>query len=199
MAWMVGNYPKPVAYLTAWEYEQGRAMTMGGLFPGGWFNYYQNKYSSEIMMNMIFWLSDTPLIDDIEVYHRMKSSFSEFRRRIGNLISLKEFIARFGANTQAIDREIMDLEEIYGEASEHYLDHDFVESAEVINRGLNLFSEAEDVARKEKEKALMWVYAIEWLVSSSALFISGFVLWTLMVRRRLYKDVRTTKLAYKEE
>ncbi len=47
--------------------------------------------------------------------------------------------------------------------------------------------------RREKRKALMWVYVIEWLVSSSALFISEFVLWTLIIRRRLYRAVRTTK------
>ncbi len=198
LATMIGNYPKEEAYLTGWEYEEGRAMTLAGLFPGGWFNYRRNKYSPEMVMNMVFWLSGTPLIDDIEVYHRMKAGFSEFKRRIESLISLKEFIDRFGANTNAIDEEIIALQEIYSESAAHYLEHEFVKSEEVINSALDRFPEAEELARREKEKALFWVYVIEWLVSSSAFFISGFVLWTLMVRRRLYRAVRTTKLRSEE-
>jgi hypothetical protein len=40
----------------------------------------------------------------------------------------------------------------------------------------------------------MWVYIIEWFVAVSTLFISGFILWTLMVRRRLYREIDATRL-----
>ncbi len=197
LAFAVGAYPSPEPYLVCWEYEEGRAMTTGGLFPGAWFHEPNNKYAAEIKMNIVFWLAGTPLIDDIEVYHRMRSSLTEFNRRIGNLISLRDFISKFGANTVAIDREIRALRETYAEASDHYLDHNFVKSEEVINSGLDAFPQAEEVAREEKRKALLWVYIIEWLVTSSALFISGFAVWTLMVRRSMYRAVKTTRL--KEE
>lgn len=60
---------------------------------------------------------------------------------------------------------------------------------------LELFSRAEEVARREKNIALMWVYVIEWLVTVSTFFIAGFVLWSLMVRRRLYREVAKTSLS----
>jgi hypothetical protein len=44
-----------------------------------------------------------------------------------------------------------------------------------------------------KNRALLWVYMIDWLVTSAALFISGYVLWTLMVRRRLYREAKGTR------
>jgi hypothetical protein len=37
----------------------------------------------------------------------------------------------------------------------------------------------------------------EWLVISGTSMITGFVLWTLMVRRRLYREVQVTKLIEK--
>ena len=45
-----------------------------------------------------------------------------------------------------------------------------------------------------KDRALMWIYIIEWFTVTATLFISGFLLWTLMVRRRLYGEVGVTRL-----
>ena len=45
-----------------------------------------------------------------------------------------------------------------------------------------------------RERALLWIFVIEWLVVSGASMVSGFVLWTLMVRRRVYREVETTRL-----
>jgi hypothetical protein len=58
----------------------------------------------------------------------------------------------------------------------------------------NVVSESEEIARKAKDAALFWVYVIEWLVTAATPFISGFVLWTLMLRRRLYREVTATRL-----
>ncbi len=51
-------------------------------------------------------------------------------------------------------------------------------------------------AARLKERSLfwVWVYVIEWTVTSSALIISGFLVWTLMIRRRLYREARTTRM-----
>lgn len=199
LAWQVGNYPNREPFLTSWRYGNGRAMTLGGQLPGGILSYPSGKtgdseYAPEILMNIVFWLAGTDLIDDVEVFHRVKNDFSEFRARRAVLLSLSDFIDRLGANTREIQRVVMDLEKIYAEASMSYLEHDFVEAEGTIRDALSSFADAEETARREKERALLWVYVIEWLVSSSAFFISGFLLWTLMVRRRLYRDVGTTRL-----
>ncbi len=204
LAWQGGNYPQKEPYLVAWWYGKGRAMTIGSPFPGGWLAYPtgvtgENKYSPEIVMNMIFWLANTELIDDVEVFHRVKSDFAEFVTRMRVLISLKDFIDKFGANTESIEREMIPLEEIYAEATHRYLEHAFLESQASISSALVRFPAAEEVARREKNKALLWVFLIEWLVTSSALFMSGSVLWMLMIRRKLYRKVEMTRLAAAKE
>jgi hypothetical protein len=204
LAWQVGNYPSRQPFLTAWEYGDGRAMTIGGTLPGGWLKYPagltgENRYAPEIMMNMVFWLAKSELIDDVEVFHDVKSDFAEYRSRLAVLISLRDFIDKFGAKTDGIQEETASLQRIYNEAAAQYLEHGFVDSKATISSGLSRFPAAEEIARREKDRALMWVYLIEWLVSSSALFVSGFVLWTLMVRRRLYRAVGMTKLKTFEE
>ncbi len=198
LAWQVGNYPTRTDLLVNWEYEKGRTITSGQYLGGGWLGFpgrdSKYQYTVETFMNMVFWLTKRPLIDDIEVFHRVKDSFNEFRSRLGILISLRDFIDRFGANTQRIQNEIMKLQVAYDDAAELYLDFDFIDSEKAIAEGLAIFPEAEDIARKEKDEALLWVYLIEWLVASSTMFFSGYVLWTLMVKRRLYHEVEVTKL-----
>jgi hypothetical protein len=128
------------------------------------------------------------------MFHRLRSVFERFRARMAVLFSLKDFIDRFGANTDRTDKEIIPLEEAYAEAAQQYLQHRLSSSEEIINSALQGFTRAENTAREEKRGALFWVYTIEWLVSSSAFFVSGYVLWILTVRRRLYRAVSTTKL-----
>ena len=199
LAWQLGNFPNRETFIAAWEYGEGKTIATGGKLPIGWLEYPrgtsgENEYSPEIVSNMVFWMANTSLIDDVEVFHRMKSDLSIFRSRLSVLLSLKDFIDRFGANTDRIQDEINPLHEIYADAEELYLEHSFSESEARIQAGLEQLGHAEEVARREKDRALLWVYVIEWLAASSTFFVSGFVLWSLMVRRRLYQSVRTTKL-----
>ena len=45
-----------------------------------------------------------------------------------------------------------------------------------------------------KDSAMFWVYLTEWCAITAAILISGVVLWGLMVRRRLYREVYTSRL-----
>ncbi len=199
LAWQVGNFGMNlVDYIAAWEYEEGRTITNGNGMAICWQGYprspQDNQYTPGILMNMMYWLAQRELIGDIEVFHRVKDNFAEFRSRMLVLISLLDFIDKFGANTGNVQGEVIGLGELYDRASEHYLDQEFVECEAVILDALKQFSSVEDMARREKGRALMWVYIIEWFVAASTLFISGFVLWTLMVRRRLYREIDATRL-----
>jgi len=204
LAWQHGGFPSREDFIAAWDYGEGRAISTGAKIPLGWLQYPsgytgENRYSPEIIMNMLFWITKTALIDDVEVFHRMKSDLSEFRTRMAVLFSLKDFIDRFGANTNRLQREITSLEEVYSLAADQYLEHDFAESEITIGSALDALPGLETLARKEKDRSLLWVYIVEWLVTASALTISGFVVWTLMIRRRLYRSVKTTRLAGEDD
>ena len=50
----------------------------------------------------------------------------------------------------------------------------------------------EELAVKLKDRALLWIYIIEWLAILATAMICGSVLWALMIRRRLYREVQAT-------
>ena len=194
LAWQHGNFPTRRPYIAVWDYEKGRTYTCGSFIPGGWFNYPDNPYSAEILINMIFYSTKRKLIQDVEVFHVARSSVMQFSMRMAILVSLKDFIDNFGANTQVIEDQIGELDTLYQKGVQHYTNLEFLECEQYMDSVLRQFSEAEKIAMKLKDSALFWVHLIEWLVVSSALSISGFILWTLMVRRKLYRVARTTRL-----
>ncbi len=48
-------------------------------------------------------------------------------------------------------------------------------------------------AKKLQQAVMFWIYLIEWFAVVGTFLISGIVLNLLMVRRRLYREVATTR------
>jgi len=40
---------------------------------------------------------------------------------------------------------------------------------------------------------MYWIFVTEWLVVSATGLICGFAVWTLMIKRRLYREVKVTR------
>ncbi len=102
---------------------------------------------------------------------------------------------RFGANRQSIDSEIAKVDAIESEGRELYLEQDIEGSAEALSKALRGLARVSDLALKLKDRALLWVYAVEWCAVAGTLMASGSVLWSIMVRRRLYRASGTTRIA----
>jgi hypothetical protein len=65
---------------------------------------------------------------------------------------------------------------------------------DVTKHAPSLPGEAYALAAKAKDTAPPVVYVTEWLVLSGALLACGSVLWSLMVRRRLHRQVHATRI-----
>ncbi|MBU7004203.1 MAG: hypothetical protein HXS50_01455 [Theionarchaea archaeon] len=197
LGYQVGNFPgyRNVPWLIAWDYEEGRTMTCGGfLFASGIFHVRDNEYGPDITMNIVLYLTKRDLIEDVDVYHSLKKDFRAYMDSVSYLISLSNFIDKLGVTTERIDDEIISLEEIWESASELYLEQDFLGCREKLDEGFAMFESAESIAIEVKDAAMMWIYFVEWLATVGTLFISGFVLWTLMIRRKLYREIETSRI-----
>jgi hypothetical protein len=201
IAYQRGNFPgDKVPFIAVWEYGEGkgRTMTTGDtmdsncFFTHGW-NLY-NEYIPDMFINLVYYSTKRTLITDVEIYHRVRSTFQDFRTRMEILLSLIDFTEKFGASTESIQDEIRELEGMYIDARELYFDGDHQGTEDTMQGAFLAFIEAEEEARRLKDRALIWVYAIEWLATTATLMISSFALWSLMIRRRLYQAVSTTKL-----
>lgn len=201
IAYQVGNFPGDnVPFIAVWEYGEGkgRTMTTGDTMDANCFfsaDCYseQNEYVPDMFINLVYYSTKRSLITDVEVYHRVRSTFQDFRTRMEILLSLVDFAEKFGASTDSIQGEVQELEGMYGSARELYFEGDHQGTEDVMVGAFDFFRDVEEQARRMKDRAMVWVYAIEWLATTAVLMLSSFALWSLMVRRSLYQAVRTTR------
>ncbi len=199
MAWHAGNYPSGlgnVPFIVAWDYGKGRSMTTGTM---GWWSRHEhsydipNPYGLDILMNMVFYATRREVVSDVLLYHQMRVSLLSYQGRMEILMSLIEFVERVGADTRALLKRVDDLEATVESARASYLSQDFDEVDEGMRRAFEGFVEAEREAIKVMNRTLLWIYVIQWVAVTGTAMACGFLLWSLMVRRKLYREVRMTR------
>ncbi len=188
-----GRYP----LFISWPYGpgQGLAWTTADQFespmwrsPDG-----KERFALDIFTGIVWLSSGWNLPDDPIWVRNMRISFTQIRVRAILTQSLIEFVDMYGANTRHVEQELARMLEINREAGELYLDHDFYSCEARLTEALNLASEIERACIRLRERALLWVYVIEWLAVTSTMTLALVAVWSLMIRRRLYREVSHTR------
>jgi hypothetical protein len=60
---------------------------------------------------------------------------------------------------------------------------------------LDQFTDLEMDLLEAKDRAFFWIYLAEWLGVLGTGIICAVALWTLMIRRSMYREVSTTRAA----
>lgn len=151
------------------------------------------EYFLDHVCNMAYYTCRLSIPDDVELVHRIRDAFREYGTRKIFAYSLIEFIQRFGANTRGLESRIEEADQVHMEASDLYLTQEYQASHESIQLAISQLKGIAQDSTQLKNRALLWVYVIEYLVVSGTSMLTGFALWMLMIRRRLYRDVAVTR------
>jgi len=153
-----------------------------------------NPYVFDLITNLILYSVDRPLIFDIQTRKEARHLISGIQSQKRLVFDLMEWADRFGADISPISERLVDLETRAEEGISKYLDRDYagaIETMEAISRSV---AEIGLDAVRLKDQVMFWVFVVEWLVVTSTASITGVVVWALMVRRRLYRDMGRTRL-----
>jgi hypothetical protein len=93
-----------------------------------------------------------------------------------------------------LEKRLGELEEKKRAAESLYLESDYQGAKEAISGVMGHFLEIESESVRIRRRALMWIYITEWITVTGTSMFTGFLIWTLMVKRRLYREVPTTRL-----
>jgi uncharacterized membrane protein len=177
-----------------WDLGEARSFALTADWNGGWGTNFLNWPDYPTYASLItYFASRIELPEDLATYGVLRSLFFEYPTRRGLVTSLLEFVEKFGVSSPKVLDRIGEVDRLKLEAEELFLSQEYEEallSMEDINDQFIAMS-ADLVSLKER--ALMWVYIIEWLVVSATAMVCGTLVWTLMVRRRLYREVGTTR------
>ena len=125
--------------------------------------------------------------------HDYRSLVSDYTIQKSLLTSLLDFAEIFGADSSGIYTKVSQTEEYRSEAAQEYLDRDFATAHDTMQEAMSSLKALDEDAMKLKDRALFWVYVVQWLATTGVFMIAIIVLWSLMVRRSLYREVKTTK------
>jgi hypothetical protein len=174
----------------------GEGSTM--MIPMGWDNVPAETargwdYYVDLVLNHVYYVAKVPLPEDPALARRIRLAFNDFHTRQALAFSILEFIDRFGANTGKLEERIIQLESQKADAQDLYVQGDYQGSWEALDLAIQGLSEISQDSMKLKERAFLWIYVVEWLAVTGTLLVCGFVLWSLMVRRQLYREVSLTR------
>jgi hypothetical protein len=159
-----------------------------------WWDPYLNEYAPDIFMNVLLYSTDRELPKDIVIVHNVRRQYWLYSQYSAYLFSLFAFVEKFGASTLRLVDEMEQIDLQREQSFDEFREQRYQESLATILSSMDKMEELEVKTFRLKDTTLMWVYLIQWASVTSVLMISGVVLWSLMVRRRLFHEVSVTKL-----
>jgi uncharacterized membrane protein len=181
--------------LVYWEVGQGSSFAMTADWtPYGGKDFLRWTHYGDYTLNLATYVTGGNLPDDLTLVYEARQLMSEFRNLRLTLDSLIEFAAKFGANMAPVEKMIGEAEETRTRGERSYIDAEMEECVDEFKAALTILGSASERAYELKDEAMLWVYVTEWLSVASTGMICGFILWTVMVRRRMYREISTTRL-----
>jgi uncharacterized membrane protein len=160
---------------------------------GGGYQFSVWEYYGDFANNLMLFLAAQNIPQDIEILHQARRELVRLDISRGLLVSMFEFVEKFGANPLPLEEMLDQVDDLKSRAEAAYINQDFTESLKLIIEAIAETEAAEEEAVRVKNSTLFWIYVIEWLVVTATLMISGMVVWGLMVRRKYFREVRSTR------
>jgi hypothetical protein len=200
--WARGAYPGVLGedppWLLSWKY--GGAMTWSAAdsldtpwWDGSLFESDQ-EYGLDIMMNIILHSLGRPLPKDVVLPNAVRQQFALLADRMSSLASYLDFIERFGVSSSRLEGAREEVEALVQKAVDSYLEGEYQLALDDAREAGTALHAVEQKAARWKDQALLWIYVIEWTIVTATMMVTGYILYALMLRRRLYKEVRTTRM-----
>jgi len=189
--------PGQIAHVFYWDWNASKTFTFRDMVydpfwscPG---SPASNPYTLDIVANIVWFATGRELPDDPLKVHEYRQVVFDYNIRRSLVASLLDFAEMFGANPSSVYSKLAGVDQAKMDASGLYLDRDFDGAYEAMIAATGQLDSVEQEASKLKGKALTWVYFVEWLTTTGVLLVAGAMIWTLMVRRALYREVAVTK------
>ncbi len=181
--------------MTFWNVGEGVTLNFASKFPNGVMPWSKDwDLFPQAMMYLVYRVAEKDLPEDPMLFERVMNSFIMFDEADSLLQSLIEWVERFGGSTRKLHESLEELGETKRIAEGEYLSGEIQQAIETLERARAEQDSVRDSAMKAKDQALLWVYVIEWCSLVATSMVTGFVVWSLMVRRRLYREVGVSRL-----
>ncbi len=177
-------------------YGKGHTLQLGH----GWDNipyearlYY--AYLPDFIFNQVLCIADLPYPQDMDLVHTVRKLFIDYEDRKSVTLGFLGFVEEFAINPYRIERRLASVEASRKEAAGDYLAGNYDEARDILRSLLDEFAGIDQDLIRAKDRAFLWIYLVEWASVLGTSMVCAYALWFLMIRRRLYREVESTRAA----
>jgi len=183
-------------FMVFWEVGSGRTFAFCTDWTPSWgASFMLWNYYPDFTVYSVYYTVGREVPQDIELMHLIRSEMLNYKVQRDVLVSLMNFVERIGANIGGLEEMTREADLRRARAGELYVQEDYEGCLRALEAGREELRKIEAESVKVKSRAMLWIWMVEWMVVTSTLMIAGSLLWALMVRRRLYREVATTRAA----
>ncbi len=180
--------------LVYWDIGSGRTLAFVWDWGGnGLIGLYWWEYWKDFMARLVYYIARATIPADLSLTHTLREKIGQYALEKGMVFSIIEFADTFGANTHSLNVKLAETDRIRQEVDRLWVNEDFAACLPRMNEALASLEQVMQDAVKAKDRALLWIYIIEWCTVAGTSIIVGVVVWALMIRRKLYREVLTTR------
>ncbi len=184
-------------FLVWWKVGQGRSLAIMTRFSSENRNpddpFYEWPYQGDFACNYHFYVAGRKIPEDVEILHRIRTIWLDSYLERNMLVGSIDFISKLGGNPAPLEEMLREADETLRDSRRMYLDYDFQSSLALAEQLVGDLGSIVEATIKVKDQIFLSIYLVEWAVLTATGMFAGVLIWTLMLRRRLYKEVRTTK------
>ncbi len=180
--------------IATWDPGRGRSVALVFDWGGnGVTDFYRWEYCADFLAHMAYFPARLPIPQDMELDHLVRISLANYREKRLFVISVIDFAEKFGASSKSLYDKLSQIDADKAAGDLYFRRVELDEARESIEGALNALSKLADEAIKSKDRALLWIYVIEWCAVMGTSMAAGSVLYALMIRRMLYREAGTTR------
>lgn len=156
-------YPGLFPHIMGWRYGQGYTFSVQDILGAGFWTESRNPYATDVMIAMMMYSTGRKLPEDVVMVHELRGRFAKYSDEKSFIFSLMEFVDRFGANTAPMEKSIKEMDDGWKRSRSLYLEQDYERSWTQMGELIDEMSSLRGQALRLKDRALLWIYVIEWL------------------------------------
>ncbi len=192
---VVARYvPNDEPAIIIWEYGKGRSMTC---VPGHdtivWGLSEHWPYVVDFWINQAWHLAGLEIPPEVGVLHQLREDSLLYASQRMLATTVIDFVEKFGATTRPLYEKLSGVDAVKKAADRFYRQDEYDQATEKMKEAFEGLRELAEESVRAKEGALFWVFTIEWVVITGTAVLTGLGVWTVMVKRRLYREVDTTR------
>ncbi len=187
-------------HLVWWDVGNGRGFSMTTDWtPAGGAIFMTWEYYPDFCINVVMFTAGRRLPDDVDLVYILRRRLRQYDDMRKTLSAMIEIVDSFGGNLASAERAARECDRRRAEADGLYFSGEYSDALGAYDEAIAMVDKTIDDARILAKKALLNIYIIEWAAVTGTFLLAGVAVYTLMIRRRLYEEVRMTRLKRAEQ